>query len=135
MRRTGSSELQPNFINCLHRSEEETCTAAKLSLQTAQQQGGSSLRTNTGFPQGSQGPGPCRLWCLVSTQGRLLSRHCDAQSCSLLCTRLLVKPRACASMPACDSGSWSLSCWHRECFLSTIPCQLLLHAASHGLSC
>lgn len=67
--------------------------------------------------------------------GRLLSRHCDAQSCSLLCTRLLVKPRACASMPACDSGSWSLSCWHRECFLPTTPCQLLLHAASHGLSC
>lgn len=36
-------------------------------------------------------------------------------------------------MPAGDSGPWSLSCWHRECFLPTAHCQLLLLAASHGL--
>lgn len=137
MRNAGSSGLQPNFINCLHRSEEETCTAAKLSLQTPQQQGGSCcvLGADAGFLQGSQGAGPCRLWCLASTQRRLLSRHSDAQSCSLLCARLLVKPRACASTPACDSGSWSPSCWHGECFLPTTHRQLLLHAASHGLPC
>lgn len=56
----------------------------------------------------------------------------NAQSCWLLHTRLLVKPRACFSMPACDSGWWSSSCWPTACFLPDTCCQLLLHAASHG---
>lgn len=47
--------------------------------------------------------------------------------------RLLVKLRACAATPACDSGSRSLSCWPGACFLPATRCQLLLHAASHGL--
>lgn len=87
-------------------------SASKLhSSRVSPEQALASCRAPRGWPY--------RLWCLPSTQGRLLSRHSGAQSCSLRCARLLVKPRACTSMPACDSGSWSPSCWHRECFLPT----------------
>lgn len=75
----------------------------------------------------------------MRAQGKMLSGQrsscSNAQSCLLLHTRLLQKPSACASMPACDSGSWSSSCWPGAGFLPATRCQLLLHAASHGFPC
>lgn len=112
-------------------------SVSKLYNEAQQQQGSICvLGADPGFPQGSSGAGPCRLRRLARAQGRMLSRQCsscsDAQSRSLLHARRLLKPRACASTPACNSGSWSLSCWPGACFLPTSRCQLLLHAASHG---
>lgn len=77
---------------------------------------------------------PCRLQWLARVQGTMLSgqrsSRSNAQSCLLIHARLLLKLRACASMPACDSGSRSLSCLPSACFLPTTHRQLLLHAAS-----